>query len=91
WNFPRPEWLPATAQLFRVDASGTHDVQGTVGDTVHIQDAVHVVGIYIATSDSTLRQNLQTKLQTLLARETALQFDPGNNPADLQLLRDAAK
>ena len=91
WNFPRPEWLPATAQLFRVDASGTHDAQGTVSDTVHIQDEVHVVGIYIATSDSTLRQNLQTKLQTLLARETALQFDPGNNPADLQLLRDAAK
>jgi hypothetical protein len=92
WNFPRPAWLPAGADLFRVDAGGAHDVQGTVADDqVHIQDEVHVVGIYVATADPGLRPALQARLQTLLARETELGIDPGRSEQDLQKLRDAAK
>lgn len=92
WNFPRPAWLPAGAELFRVDAGGTHDVQGTVADDqVHIQDEVHVVGIYVATADPGLRPALQARLQKLLARETELGIDPGRSEQDLQKLRDAAK
>ncbi|MFN9156316.1 MAG: hypothetical protein ACK6D5_01000, partial [Planctomyces sp.] len=91
WNFPRPAWLPSGAELFRVDASGTHDAHGAVGDQVHIQDEVHVVGIYVATASPGLRQALQARLQTLLAREAELGIDPGSNEQDLEKLKEAAK
>jgi len=91
WNFPRPAWLPAELEIFRVDAAGTHDVRGSVGAEVHIQDEVHVVGIYIATADPALRPALQARLQSLLSKEADLGIDPGNSEQDLQRLRDAAK
>ncbi|MFN9047466.1 MAG: hypothetical protein ACK5YC_05005 [Planctomyces sp.] len=91
WNFPRPAWLPSGAELFRVDASGTHDAHGTVGEQVHIQDEVHVVGIYVATASPGLRQALQARLHTLLAREAELGIDPGSNEQDLEKLKEAAK
>ncbi|MFN9047756.1 MAG: hypothetical protein ACK5YC_06500, partial [Planctomyces sp.] len=91
WKVPRPAWLPSGAELFRVAASGTHDAHGAVGDQVHIQDEVHVVGIYVATASPGLRQALQARLQTLLAREAELGIDPGSNEQDLEKLKEAAK
>lgn len=91
WNFPRPPWLSQQAAIFRVDADGTHDVTANVGEQLQISDEVLVTGIYVVSDNPGLRQQLQDKLQQLLAHEAALKIDPGNQESDLQLLRDAAK
>ena len=88
FEFKLPDWLAEPLHVFRIDAAGTHDVSHTTSDgSVELQDRVHVAGIYLATSDISLRRRIDTRHATLIDSEKSRSFDPANNPSDLARLK----
>jgi hypothetical protein len=86
-QFALPSWLNDSPQLFRIDADGTHDVTDVVDDgNVALEDEIHVVGLYVVTTDKQLRSRINEKLNGLLRKEAETGFDPGNNEDDLKKL-----
>ena len=84
----KPNWLRDELQVFRVDADGTHHVTHSVSQgSVEIRDRVHVVGIYLATADVSLRKRLDAFTQRLKKAEKDVGFDPASNREDLGRLR----
>ena len=87
-SFKLPEWLAKPVDVFRVDATGTHDVTHSVANgSVEIEDRVHVTGIYVATSENTLRNQIDHRHASLVVLEESTSFDPANQPDDLARLR----
>ena len=90
--FTVPGWLQDAGHIFRVDADGTHDVTADVRDgTVLIRDTIHVVGVYVATQDATLRHTLDARHRALLGIEAATGFDPASSPDDMAELAAVAE
>ena len=90
-SFRVPAWLQKAEAVFRVDGNGVHEVKSRLENgRFIIDDEIEVVGVYVAGSTE-LRNEIQTRFQHLLAKEESLQFDPGNNPKDLETLRGLSK
>jgi hypothetical protein len=87
-RFTLPPWLEEEVACFRVDADGTYDVESTRGGRfLEIESEIYVVGIYVATSNVSLRPRIDARLRDLRARDEALSFDPSNRPEDLKALQ----
>ena len=88
FSFARPRWLEGSIHVFRVDADGTHDVTHSISDDhIEVSDRVHVVGVYLATPDASLRDRLDTNHSSLIRHEQETGFDPANSAADLEQLQ----
>ena len=87
-SFARPNWLTGQLSVFKVDADGTHDVSHAVSENeVEIRDQINVVGIYVATTDQSLRKRIESLHQELIQIERDTLMDPGNHAADLTRLK----
>lgn len=93
--FRCPPWLQSSElagplHVFRIDAQGTHQVPFQWdGKRLAIQDSgIHVVGLYIATSDALLQQRMEEQCRACIAMEGALGFDPAQSPDDFQVLQE---
>jgi hypothetical protein len=81
FSFTLPHWLREPTDVFRVDADGIHEVQWRpTPDGVRIQDQQKLDAIYIATSQPSLRDEIEQRRQAALAVEAA-------NPIDANALR----
>ena len=88
FKFKLPDWLAEPLDVFRVDAGGTHDVAHVMSDGfVELHDRVHVAGIYLATTDSSLRTRIDLSHSALVELEESTSFDPAKNPSDLARLK----
>ena len=88
FQFDLPPWLTGDLQIFRVDADGTHDVaHRSSKDHVEVDDQIHVAGIYIATTNDTLRSRIDALHSELIALEKSTKIDPVNQESDLARLR----
>ncbi len=88
-QFTLPSWLKDSPDVFRIDADGTHDVAHAVEEGhVVLEDQIHVVGLYVVTTDKQLRSRINAKLNVLLREEGETGFDPGNNEEELTKLRE---
>ena len=71
---------------------GTHDVTHSLStNSILVKDSIQVFGIYLATSDKSLRERLNRRHAALLAKEQSVAFDPANNEKDLELLLEHTK
>ena len=88
FQFDLPPWLKGDLQIFCVDANGTHNVEHRSSkDHVEVDDQIHVVGIYIATTNDTLRSRIDALHSELIALEKSTKIDPVNQESDLARLR----
>ena len=86
--FQLPAYLPVPAEVFRLDADGTRDVDFAASEgQITIRDRVNVVGIYVVAPTKGLRQRLQTRHAELLRIERSFDFDPAEQETDLKRLR----
>ena len=86
--FELPDWIAAPAEVFRLDADGSHDVQYAVsGRTIRIRDSISVAGIYVVSSEIGMRSQVDRELSELLELERAVSFDPAGNDDDFETLR----
>lgn len=91
-HYDLPAWCRAPAEVFRVDAEGTHDVAYKVVDgRIEISDTLHQVGIYVAATKSGQRAALDARRLELVRDEEQLGFDPAQNDEDFELLVGFAK
>jgi len=85
FSFKLPPWLLIPQDVFRVDADGIHEVQWQPAPGgVKINDQQQLDAIYIATSQTSLRAEIEHRRQAALAVETA-------NPIDQEALRQLLK
>ncbi|MBX3420808.1 MAG: hypothetical protein KF752_04545 [Pirellulaceae bacterium] len=86
-RFRLPEWLGADVQVFAADSEGIRDIpQRIENGYAFVSDTVRVVGIYIATADVNLRQQMVKRYSQLIHDEQSLDFDPAHRPQDLRQL-----
>ena len=86
--FQLPAYLPVPAEVLRLDAEGTRDVDFAASEgQITIRDRVNVVGIYVVTPTKGLRQRLQKRHAELLRIERSFDFDPAEQETDLKRLR----
>ncbi len=86
--FELPAWISSPAEVFRLDADGTHDVKHAVtAGSLKIQDPISVAGIYVAAADSGLRAQMERELAELLEIERRISFDPATNDTDFETLQ----
>jgi hypothetical protein len=92
FEFPLPPHLRRDVVVFRIDADGTYDVpfELAVGK-VRVHDSLAKVGIYVATSDPKLRQQLEERRRRLVDHENVFGFDPASNDADFEQLQRMIK
>ena len=75
-----------------MDADGTHDVRHTVTDnSIVIDESIHVVGIFVATTEEELRSRIDQQQVELLESENAISFDPAGDKDDREQLREYAE
>ena len=87
-RFRLPDWIADPLDVFRVDADGTHDVTHTASDGfIELEDRVQVAGIYLATTDRSLRSRINHRHASLVELEKSTSFDPAKNPSDLARLK----
>lgn len=87
-RFPVPRYLGDTADVFRIDADGVHEVKWERGDGfVALTETVDRVAIYAATRDQSLRATLAARLDALKQAEAAIGFDPIGNEQDFETLK----
>lgn len=92
FTFHLPSWLASPAEVFRVDAKGTQDVDYTLnGRTLVIRDNVHVVGTYMVARESGVRARTRQRLAELLETEQRLGFDPDNHQSNRETLEGLLK
>lgn len=90
--FALPSWLQPPAAVFAVDADGIRAVKYDVTtDGVRIVDKLSRVGIYVATRDPKLREDLAARHKALLRKEQSLGFDPLGSPPQMEELKNLAK
>jgi hypothetical protein len=88
FTFPLPSYIRAPAEVFRVDADGVAAVEHVVNDgQVTIRDQVSGVAIYVAAAATGVRDRIEARRRDLVAVEDAMGFLPGQNGADLDVLR----
>jgi hypothetical protein len=88
FRFRLPPYVDPIAEVFRVDADGAETVEHVAKDgALSIPDRVSRVAVYAAASHPGERDRIAARRQALIAEEEALGFDPGRNPADLEVLR----
>jgi hypothetical protein len=89
--FPLPAYARNPQDVFRVDADGVHEVAHTVTETgVEIRDTASRVAVYVAAPTAEVRAAILARHAALVAKETALGFDPAGNPEDLKVLEEYA-
>lgn len=91
FDFELPSYLRAPKDVFRIDAEGIQDVScRATPQGVSIEDRVSKVGIYVATSDPSLREHLEARRHELIRFEQSFDFDPARSNADFEALRALA-
>ncbi len=76
WDFPLPTYLSGVADVFRLDAEGTHSSNWTKSrDGVEIESVSNLVSVFIATPEPELRAYLDRKREMLVREEEACGFD----------------
>jgi hypothetical protein len=89
WRFRLPPWLDQPLTVFAIDADGPREVDFIAEKGwLQISDSVKVVGIYIATTDSSLTARMEALQRFLVDKEQATGFDPAGNAQDLQRLAE---
>jgi hypothetical protein len=87
-----PAFVGKPIEVFRVDADGTTPVEHRIADgRVVIRDRVSRVAVYVAAADAGERARIEARRVALVAEEDGLAFDPGRNPADLEVLQQLVK
>jgi hypothetical protein len=87
FEFRLPPFLQPPKDAFRVDADGVSEVRyESNAHGVNIEDQVSKVGIYVATTDTRLRERLGARRRELIRFEESLQFDPAGRDTDFQTL-----
>jgi hypothetical protein len=88
FTFPLPSYIRSPAEVFRVDADGVAAVEHVVNDgQVTIRDQVSGVAIYVAAAATGVRDRIEARRRDLVAVEDAMEFHPGPDGADLDVLR----
>ncbi len=88
FNFRLPSYLRQPADVFRLDADGTHDVEFLFVDgRLQVNDRVTVAGIYVAAPGTGLREQLQQRHAELIRQEKSFGFDPATQDRDFQTLQ----
>lgn len=86
--FQMPAYLPKPAEVFRINADGTHEVSFSLTEgQITLHDRVNVAGIYVASARPGFRREMQAKHATLMAFERTFGFDPGSNDSDFATLQ----
>jgi hypothetical protein len=91
--FRIPLWMDQEIHCFRVDADGAHDVDFVIDRdqrSLKIRDTVHVVGIYLATTDPEARRRIDALHQRLIEADRNRGFDPVHDADDLKELQALA-
>ena len=88
FRFRVPAYVSPVAEVLRVDADGITPVDAVVADGIlTIRDQASRVAIYVAATAPGERARIEARRQSLIAQENAFGFDPGQNPADLVVLK----
>ncbi|GMW00755.1 MAG: hypothetical protein AMXMBFR84_18920 [Candidatus Hydrogenedentota bacterium] len=88
WQFALPAYLPAIADVFRLDADGIHDVKWQFEHgMLTIRDTAHKAVMCVATPDPGLRQRIESERQALIKQEEQIGIDPARNDSDFEALR----
>lgn len=88
WMIPIPRWLKTPTDFFAIDADKLRPLGSSMqANSLSFSDEIEVVGLYVLTSNSGLRQEFEQRLAEFHQEEQSLGFDPGNEAEDLQLLR----
>lgn len=91
FEFRLPAWCRKPAEVFRVDADGTHDVTYRVVESgIKISDRLSKVGAYVVAPNAGTRARLDERRRELLEYEAAFAFDPANNDSDFEQLVEFA-
>lgn len=87
-RFKLPPWLAKPVNIHRVDASGIYDCEYYFKEgAVEIRERLSRVGLFVVAGDPGVAAELHQKRKALIDMEKGLDFDPGENAADLDLLR----
>lgn len=90
--FPLPVWQRGDLDVFRVDADGLHEVSfEKTGEGLLLKDCLSKVGVYVATSDPSLRHEIAARRERLLDDERSLDFDPAHSDDDFAELEKMVK
>jgi len=88
FDFELPLYLREPVSVFRIDADGIRSVaHKSTPRGVSIDDHVNKVGIYAATRDPSLREQLEARRRELIRFEESFDFDPARSDADFEALR----
>jgi hypothetical protein len=88
FDFELPSYLGEPKDVFRIDADGIQDVtHRSTPQGVAIDDRINKAGIYVATTDPSLRERLEARWRELIRFEESFDFDPARSDADFEALR----
>jgi len=91
FGFSLPAWCQSPAEVFRVDADGTHDVAyKNVAGGIELSDTVNKVAIYVVSPQSGQRAALEVLNEELNHEEQQVGFDPAHNDDDFKELQELA-
>jgi hypothetical protein len=86
--FRLPAYLSGPAEVFRLDADGTRNVEFQLQDgRLVIRDRVTVTGIYLAAPKTGFRERLQARHAELIGFERSFGFDPAASDSDFETLQ----
>ena len=86
-GFRLPRYIGNPVEVFRVDTDGIVAVEHRVrSGLLEIRDRASRVAVYLAAARQGERKDMQARHKALIAEEDSLGFDPGRNPADLEVL-----
>ena len=86
--FRLPTYLAAPAEVFRLDATGVHDVDFRIeGRELTIEDRITIAGIYVASANKGTRRQLENRYAALVQSEQAYGFDPAGCQDDFDRLK----
>lgn len=88
WEFELPVWLREATVCYRVDATGVHDVKHRFeSGCVVIEDRIEVVGVYVVTRDSGMRERMFKTREVMLEQHRELDFDPIRREEDMKRMQ----
>ncbi len=88
FRFHLPVYARQPVEVFRVDADGVAPIEHTTKEQLlEVRDRVSRVAIYVAATRAGERERIETRRKTLMAEENSLGFNPGQNEADLTVIR----
>ena len=87
-DFRLPVYVGDPVEVFRVDADGIVAVEHSARNgLLEIRDRVSRVAVYVAASRSGERERIEARRKALITEEDSLRFNPGQNPEDLEVLK----